>query len=133
MGLLTTGIAWLAGQLAEHAGDEAVYQGDGDSITLTVVSQGDGGDGEYVQRLGDTPEDTVYVSYPPEQGYCGFLVRREQLVLNGVSALPRRGHKIIIGGREFRVSSPDGTLPWKYHPNPASRVWYWIHTKLNEA
>lgn len=132
--MMTDGLDWLATQLGSVsvAGNVATLSRGLVTATLNVVSQGDGGDGEYATQMGDTPEDTVYVVHPPERGYCGFLAKTSDYAIDGVAVLPERGDTLTIGGRVFAVSSPVGTMPWKYHPNPMHRTWIWIHTKLSD-
>jgi len=127
--MLRDGFDFLADQLAAHAGDSATLTRGADTTTITVVSQGDGGDQQYMSQLADTPEETIYVQRPPEEGYCGFLVKVGAYKNGGVATLPERGDVITVDGEEFPLTSPDGTLPWKYHPNPQFKTWFWLHTK----
>lgn len=133
--MMTDGLDYMADTLksTDVAGVAATLsrQGAGTATSLNVVSQGDGGDGQYATQLGSTPEDTVFVIAPPEAGYCGFLIVVADYTINGVAVLPERGDVLTIAGKTFQVSSPDGTLPWKYHPNPQYAKWFWVHTKLS--
>lgn len=128
--MLRDGFAFLADQLNAHAGDSATLTREGRSTAITVVSQGDGGDGEYMTKLGESPEETVYVQHPPEQGYCGFLVKVSEYKIAGLAVLPAIGDVITLDGEEYPLTAPGGTLPWKYHPNPQFKTWFWLHTKL---
>jgi hypothetical protein len=128
--MLRDGFNFLADQLAAYAGDSARLCRGADSTAITVVSQGDGGDREYMTKLGETPEETVYVQHPPEQGYCGFLVKVSEYKIAGQAVLPAVGDIITIDGEPYPLTAPDGTLPWKYHPNPQFKTWFWLHTKL---
>lgn len=130
MGMLSDGLSWLATALNTAAGEEATLTRGAQTTTLTVVSQGDGGDGEYATSLGSTPEETVFVQYPPEHGYCGFVVKTADYAIGGAAVLPQLGDKLTIAGRVFELSAPAGAEPWKYHPNPQYRTWLWLHTKL---
>lgn len=131
--MLRDGFEFLAGQLASHAGDAAILKRGAESTALDVVSQGDGSDREYMTKLGETPEETVYAQHPPEQGYCGFLVKVSAYKIGGLAVLPERGDLLIVAGEAYPLTAPDGTLPWKYHPNPQFKTWFWLHTKLASA
>jgi hypothetical protein len=99
------------------------------NVSVTVIVQGGGTNRQYVSKLGDTPEDTVYTLYPPEAGYCGFLVLVTDLARLSPPQ-PERGDKIIIGSDIYNLEAPAGTLPWKYGDLPY-KTWFWCHTKLS--
>lgn len=121
------GLSWLAGQLNANAGMQASYDTGAGTFPVTMVSQG-GSTREYAQVIGDTPEETVLVTFPPEEGYCGFTVLVADMLLNGSPVLPARGHKITIGAEVYMVMAPENMMCFRYEGLPY-KVWFWIHTR----
>jgi hypothetical protein len=110
-------------------GKTATYQRGAQSVAITAIVEGGGTDQQYVSKLGETPEDTVYTLYPPEAGYCGFLVSVSDLAAF-TPPEPERGDTIIIGGDTYNLEAPSGMLPWRYEDLPY-KTWFWCHTKLS--
>lgn len=106
----------------------AIYSQDGYSQAMTLVMQGAGGDNHYAQQLGDSPEETTYLMFPPEDGYCGFSVLVSDMVLNGSPVLPKRGATITIGTDVYILAAPEGCMPWRYEDLP-TKVRMRLHTR----
>lgn len=129
MSMFEDALAMHTAGLKAGFGKTATYQRGGQSVAITAIVEGGGTDQQYVSKLGDTPEDTVYTLYPPEAGYCGFLVAVADLA-GFDPTQPERGDKIILGADTYNLKSPSGMLPWRYADLPFKK-WFWCHTKLS--
>jgi hypothetical protein len=126
--LFQRGTSMIQAGLKRTHGTAATYRRGATDIAITATIEGGGADQQYVSKLGNTPEDTVYTLYPPEAGYCGFLVDVADLATL-TPAQPERGDKIIVDGSVYVIEAPAGVLPWKYADLPF-KTWFWCHTKL---
>ena len=108
-------------------GEAATYVRGNTNLPVNVIVQGGGTDRQYVSKLGDTPEDTIYTLYPPEAGYAAFLVAVADLATL-TPAQPERGDQLVIGADTYDLDAPAGVLPWKFADLPY-KVWFWCHTK----
>lgn len=111
-------LAYLDDAQKSVHGVAAVYEQDGHSVSLELVMQGAGGDNHYAQQLGNTPEESTYLLFPPEDGYCGFSVLASDMVLNSLAILPKRGATITIGSDVYVLAAPEGCMPWRYEDLP---------------
>ena len=105
--MLHFGLEWLAGKLKDHASRTVVYQRAADEFavqatigrTLMKFADGEGG-----VRMEWTDRD--------------FLIRSEDLVLNGNRITPERSDKVhdTSGGvtRVYEVMAPGGEPPWRW-------------------
>ena len=117
---LAQGAAWLEAQRHKHMTRDVFYQRGTKSLGLPAT----------VGRTEFAYADDYGVVHRLESR--DFLVRTEDLVLSGVSILPRAGDQIIESGTgktfRYEVMSPGGEPPYRY--SDPERLTLRIHTKL---
>jgi hypothetical protein len=109
--MLRAGQEWLANQLKAHASRTVVYLRGANQTSVTAII------GRTLMKL--------------EDGYGGFLVPPEELVLAGSQILPERGDTIreTDNGKVYiyEVNAPGSEPPWRWS-DPHRRLLR-IHTK----
>lgn len=119
--LLEQGAAWLADQRDTYLSSPVTYQRGGDSVEVQATT------GQTVFRYDDAAGGTVrYISRD-------FLIRVEDLVINGSVIQPRRGDRVIetANGRVYTHEvMPFGNDEPEWRYSDPQRTTYRIHTKL---
>lgn len=119
--LLEQSAAWLADQRDTHLATPVTYQRGGDSVEVPATT------GQTVFRFDDSAGATVrFVSRD-------FLIRVDDLVLNGTAIQPRRGDRVIetANGRVYTHEvMPFGNDEPEWRYSDPQRTTCRIHTKL---
>ena len=113
--LLNDAVSWLTDRLHSHASREVTYSRATDSVLVNAT-------------IGKTVFDV-------DKGYGviehaesrDFLIRTDDLVLNGSKTIPKRGDRILDDGKEYEVLAP-GKEPHYRFSDPYRRL-FRIHTK----
>lgn len=121
--LIQEGTSWLADKMKSHAGQSVTYRRPSPAGTVTVtatigetVVQQQGYDGVYMQRVESKD----------------FLIKAEDLILNGSVSLPADGDQIEHGGVTYQVTPiVDGEPAWRW--SNGYRTVLRIHTQQIEG
>ena len=113
--ILGKAAAWLEGQRHRHLTVGVWFERDGKRIGLEATvgrTRFEGADG-YGRVTRSESRD--------------YLVRAQDLVLDGVAVLPRPGDLIIEADRRYEVMSPEGEPEWRW--SDANQSTIRIHTR----
>lgn len=118
--MISSGLAWLQEQLAEHAGQEILYHAGRDTIEIDDAVMGDT---EY--------ESTDLNGVTMRAQVIDWLIAPDRLVVGGQPIEPEPGHQIsqTIEGveRRFEVQSLGSEPCWRW--SGPSRDRFRIHTR----
>jgi hypothetical protein len=114
--LLNDAVQWLTDRLHAHASRQVDYSRGSDSVAVSAT-------------VGKTVFDL-------DRGYGivehfesrDFLIRTDDLILNGSKTIPKRGDRITDDGNTYEVMSPNSEPHYRFS-DPYRRL-FRIHTKL---
>ena len=102
MNLLGEAAAWLEGQRHAHLTTTVTYVRGADQVVLPATIDR--------TRFTSTDEYGRVLRHEARD----FLVRAADLVLVGVTVLPRAGDQLLEGGQRYEVMAPAGEPEWGY-------------------
>lgn len=121
--LIQNGLAWLDEQRHAHLTQPVLYVRDDESASHTVALQATIGRTEF--------EQVDELGMVRKLQSRDFLIRAADLVLDGVTTVPRSGDRVreTVGAQTFvyEMMAPGGEPPWRYS-DPYRRALR-VHTK----
>ena len=115
--MMSTALAWAAGQRKAYAAETGVIRRDG--VATTGVSM----------TVGMTTADVEGgTGITVRTNIADFLITAADYQINGIVVEPRRGDEIDYGGKTYRCMPIAGGEEWRYAEN-VNRTTLRIHTK----